>query len=224
MERRIEPRIRKRISCDLQVGDRRFSGLVLDLSETGLFIQTVARPLPGARVRLGLTGGRLGEPLQLEARVARTRLVPPQLRTVARGGLGIHLERPPDAYLEFLEELRNPPKPEPVKLRDDSGASGPAAKASRAQRDSLASKRQTLDRLGKFFAKPPPRPAPSVAERVSDPERPYVKLPRFRIRLVSLEGNGNRSFVVCCENEQDARDRARRELGESWKITSVERI
>jgi hypothetical protein len=66
------------------------------------------------------------EPLLLEARVARTKLVPPQLRSVAQGGIGLHIDLPPQGYLEFYadvtrtelptSERRTKPRPEP-KLR-----------------------------------------------------------------------------------------------------------
>jgi hypothetical protein len=52
MERRRAERIKQRLTCELIIGDRRHPGIVLDISETGLFVQTSASPPPGERARL----------------------------------------------------------------------------------------------------------------------------------------------------------------------------
>ncbi len=62
----------------------------------------------------------------MQARVARQKLVPPQLRSVAQGGIGLHIDLPPQGYLEFYADLtrtelptgerRKKPRPAP-KLR-----------------------------------------------------------------------------------------------------------
>ena len=52
MERRRAERIKQRLTCELIIGDRRHPGIVLDISETGLFVQTSASPPQGERARL----------------------------------------------------------------------------------------------------------------------------------------------------------------------------
>jgi hypothetical protein len=89
----------------LVCGDRRYSGVVLDCSPQGLFVQTSATISPGAMVTVELGVSSQEEPLLLEARVARHKLVPPQLRSVAQGGLGLHIDLPPQGYLEFYAEV-----------------------------------------------------------------------------------------------------------------------
>jgi hypothetical protein len=101
MHRRRHVRTKKRISCTLVSGDRRYSGVVLDCSPQGLFVQTSAQLTPGATVSVELGVSSQQEPLALEARVARHKLVPAQLRSVAQGGLGLHIDLPPQGYLEF---------------------------------------------------------------------------------------------------------------------------
>ena len=39
-----EDRVKQRLTCELVIGDRNHQGIVLDLSKTGLFIQTSASP------------------------------------------------------------------------------------------------------------------------------------------------------------------------------------
>lgn len=78
---------------------------VLDLSSTGLFVQTGARMRPGADVQVRLQLASLSEPLLLHARVARTKQVPTQLTTIAHGGVGLHLRDTPRPYLEAIALL-----------------------------------------------------------------------------------------------------------------------
>jgi hypothetical protein len=49
MQRRRAERIKQRLTCELIIGDRRHPGIVLDISETGIFMQTSASPPPGER-------------------------------------------------------------------------------------------------------------------------------------------------------------------------------
>ena len=105
MQRRRQVRTKKRISCTLVSGDRRYSGVVLDCSPQGLFVQTSAKLSPGSMVDIELGVSTQPEPLLMQARVARQKLVPPQLRSVAQGGIGLHIDLPPQGYLEFFAEL-----------------------------------------------------------------------------------------------------------------------
>jgi hypothetical protein len=107
MQRRRHARTKKRISCTVVSGDRRYSGVVLDCSPQGLFVQTSAHLPPGERVHVELGVSRQEEPMRLEARVARHKQVPPQLRSLAQGGLGLHIDLPPQDYLEFYAEVSN---------------------------------------------------------------------------------------------------------------------
>jgi Tfp pilus assembly protein PilZ len=126
MQRRRHVRTKKRISCTLVSGDQRYSGVVLDCSPQGLFVQTSAKLTLGAMVDIELGVSTQPEPLLVQARVARQKLVPPQLRSVAQGGIGLQIDLPPQGYLEFFAELtrtelptadrRKKPRPEP-KLR-----------------------------------------------------------------------------------------------------------
>jgi len=68
-ERRSD-RIKRRVTCELLVDGRRYRGIVLDLSETGVFVQTEATPTPGAPLRLRFHAAD-GTAFEVEASVAR---------------------------------------------------------------------------------------------------------------------------------------------------------
>ncbi len=125
-ENRIAKRHRWRLPCEVVSEGRSQRAIVLDLSETGLFVQTGTRLPPGVEVevRVLLTDG--AEPTVLRARVARNKQVPPQLTSVARGGVGLKILDAPAAYYETLaslegsDSLRQPnvsPAPQPARTR-----------------------------------------------------------------------------------------------------------
>jgi hypothetical protein len=78
---------------------------VLDLSATGLFVQTGARLKPGVEVEVRLALESVPQPLVLRARVARAKQVPQQLMSVAQGGVGLRLISPPRAYIDALRKF-----------------------------------------------------------------------------------------------------------------------
>lgn len=212
--RRGEPRVRKRIPCLLTVGDREYKGVVLDVSAHGLFVQTVATVKPGTSVRVAIIAPQRDEPLEVETKVARTKLVPPRLRTVAQGGIGLHVAEPPETFRTFVEEVQRPVKVQKVSILSDKPASAPAREE----------KPLTKDRLDRFFAKGlklPRRRSPKGEKTGAGPQR---KLPRWRVQLRQLDGEGQRSFIVSSESEDDARVQVEAELDAGWKIEGIERL
>ena len=101
MTKKRADRIRRRVTCELQLGGRSYRGIVLDLSETGVFVQTEATPPPGTRLRVRLHASG-GIEFEVDATVARRQVAPPQLATVVRGGLGLRVEAPPPAYFKLI--------------------------------------------------------------------------------------------------------------------------
>ena len=117
-ERRRQSRTRKRIACGVVVDGRRHSGIVLDVSDRGLFVQTSARPRPGTEVDVVLNIPSRKESVTILTVVARQKLVPPQLLTVAQGGIGLQLrEDPPVAYHDLLEEMGLSVRPIPSRKK-----------------------------------------------------------------------------------------------------------
>ena len=94
MDTLAEPRYRKRIPCKLRRSRSTFSGLVLDVSRTGLFVQTRAVAKAGDEVEIMLA--RPEAAILLDARVVWQRNVPPQLRRAVEGGFGLQIRYAPE--------------------------------------------------------------------------------------------------------------------------------
>ncbi len=99
------PRFRKRIPCKLSRGRTVFSGLVLDLSRTGLFVQTRAVAKAGNEVEVMLARREPEAPIELDVRVVWQRKVPPQLRGVVEKGFGLQILYAPEPYYALLVEV-----------------------------------------------------------------------------------------------------------------------
>jgi Tfp pilus assembly protein PilZ len=101
VESRVEPRFKKRIPCKLKQGQGTFAGMILDVSRTGLFVRTSAAAKPGEQVDVVLSSG---ERIELSAQVVWQQRVPPRLRSVAEGGLGLKIRYAPEPYFALLAE------------------------------------------------------------------------------------------------------------------------
>jgi Tfp pilus assembly protein PilZ len=108
MNRRRLPRTKMRIACTLHLEESLHSGMVLDVSAGGLFVQTNASPAPGTPLRLELRVPGLSEPIEMQATVARKRIVPPRLRALLKGGIGLQLENPPEEFYALVARLQAP--------------------------------------------------------------------------------------------------------------------
>jgi len=94
-------RTTRHTSCELEVGGKTFTGVIVDLSATGIFVRTNVQPAPGTEVRVVMRrpGGDVWE---LSTRVARTTgrdVVTP------RRGLGLEIEEAPHGYHVFVSTL-----------------------------------------------------------------------------------------------------------------------
>lgn len=104
MHTAADPRFKKRVPCRLQVTGTAHSGMVLNVSRGGLFVQTTAGASPGDSVHLDLAVGD-ADPLPVDARVVWRRVVAPHLRTVSTGGMGLHVQYASDAWFGFVGGL-----------------------------------------------------------------------------------------------------------------------
>jgi len=84
------------------VDGRRYSGVVLNLSQGGLFVQTNADPGRGSALRLELNAPEAQKSIPVSAKVVWKRAVPPQLRYVARGGVGVEIQHADESYYVLL--------------------------------------------------------------------------------------------------------------------------
>ncbi len=104
LEGRLESRYRKRVLCRLKQGPHRFAGVVLNVSRSGLFVQTSASPEIGAEIHVMLNQHTRDTPVALTAEVVWQRRVPPALRSSATGGLGLRIRYAPEPYYGLLAE------------------------------------------------------------------------------------------------------------------------
>ena len=125
--RRRYARVKRRLSCALTSGGRRYTGVVLDVSAHGVFVQTSAKLEPGTMVDLELGIGP-EETLQMQARVARSKLVPAELRSIAKGGLGLHIVIPPEEYFGFYAKVSGTAAPEAMASAKASASAKPEKK------------------------------------------------------------------------------------------------
>ena len=205
MGKQAATRTKKRLTCALVIDGSRLSGIVLDLSANGVFVQTSANPPPGAE--LGLELEIPGEPERtlLVVRVARKKVVPLRLRSVVHGGLGLQIERAPEAYFGYVAQLQ------PAEVAEEPPAVGaPPANASPAV--TVPPKKASPGRRGGSRRGVPPR-VPAAA-----------KQERFRVRVSQISGSRSRSLEVSAASEEEARREAMATAGEGWKILACERV
>jgi len=111
METSAAPRYRKRLSCRLQVTGSVHTGMILNVSRSGMFVQTTASARPGDAAQLDLAV-QDGTAISLETRVIWRRVVPPHLRAVSMGGMGLRIQRASGDYLGFVAALAAPARAE----------------------------------------------------------------------------------------------------------------
>lgn len=104
MATRTLERSKRRMPCRVHAEGRQHNGIVLDLSGSGLFIQTSAKLMPGVHVQIDLSLPGGDAPMTVE--VVRRKQVPAQLLTVAHGGIGVRILSAPEAYYRFLQEVQ----------------------------------------------------------------------------------------------------------------------
>ena len=116
-----EPRFRKRVPCKVQLSGGAYSGMVINVSRGGLFVQTTAGPGPGEPVRVELMAARK-DAIAIAAHVVWRRVVLPHLRTVSHGGLGLRIRTAPDSYYRFLSNVAVPGEAQAEPAADPSAA------------------------------------------------------------------------------------------------------
>ncbi len=101
-QRRAAKRFRRRMACELIADGRPQRAIVLDVSSTGMFVQTSTRLVPGTPVDLQLRFEANDEPIAIRARVVRHRAVPANLTSIAQGGIGLRIVDAPPSFYERL--------------------------------------------------------------------------------------------------------------------------
>lgn len=193
-----EPRVRKRLPCDVTVEGLRHSGMVLNVSPRGLFVQTNAEATPGSEVAIDLTPPDQHQSVALKATVVWKRTVPRQMLTVARGGMGLRIQEASEGYFSFLSAVIRDAGATPV---TPTPAQPPAPRASTrgASRDA---------------AEPLPMPRTPMPPPVS-------KSMRFKVRVSQIAGARTRFVEVTALSTRQAGRLALREVGEGWQVLEV---
>jgi len=127
LDQRRGKRVKRRITCELVIDGKRQAGIVLDVSASGLFVQTAVSAAVGKEVEVHLAATRSSPELTIRARVARGLRVPQQLLAAAGGGLGLRVLDPPPEFAQ----LAGDDEAEPAPGRSPPAAAAPQPKSSK---------------------------------------------------------------------------------------------
>lgn len=105
MQLQPEPRVRRRLPCTLDTTEGHRQGLVLNLSRSGLFVQTNLPPRPGTEVAVDLTGPEVGDRILVHAEVVWRRRLNSRMTGTATSGMGLRLQAPDPGYEALLRGI-----------------------------------------------------------------------------------------------------------------------
>jgi hypothetical protein len=140
MERRTQPRIRRRMECEVHFAGWRHRGVVVDASPHGLFVRTGARPTSAAEVEIRMRLPGRSDAMRLRASPVRMQLAPAPGTGAPRCGMGLRVVEAPESYAAFFhsdampersQDRRGPALRAP--LRERRGTSRPAGDGTRYQ-------------------------------------------------------------------------------------------
>lgn len=186
-------------------------GIVLDVSATGLFVQTASQPRPGTVLDLRLLEGGDRPEMALRVRVARQRKVEPRLAQIQANGVGLHILEAPPAYYEYVAEGERPASggaPGGSGTPRRSGALPGSARSARSARSkrSAGTAPGTSDSSGDGGAHA------GAAEALGD---------TYKVRVSQVEGTRSRTVTVEAASEDAARGAALERVGEGWEVVEV---
>lgn len=197
MQTQSEPRLRKRLHCTLSVDARRHNGLILNLSQRGLFVQTSMPAEPGTLLSIDVHDPIRGEEIPIQAAVVWRRRVPARMKGTNESGMGLRLVSRPDAWQQMMSGMLEPTPAPPDVV---AGSAEPAT-----------------SRVTKHSANPstnPREPAPVV-----DP----APVSTFVVRLAQPGGPRSRRLWIQAATEQAARQEALARAGIGWTILELSR-
>jgi hypothetical protein len=102
VEKRRKPRQQRRLSCELWIAGKRHTGIVRDVSEFGLYVQTRVRAAAGDELELVFAAEGERPELRVNARVARLDRLTAHFATSGAGGMGLEVVRPPRGLTPLL--------------------------------------------------------------------------------------------------------------------------
>jgi hypothetical protein len=106
MQTEIEPRVRKRVPCTINVDGGQHRGFVLNVSRGGLFVQTSLPANPGSLIGIDLSSPVDDALIALSGTVVWRRRISPRMMGINQSGMGVRLDAPPQAWTELIREGR----------------------------------------------------------------------------------------------------------------------
>ena len=203
MPKRVFDRTKRRIPCQLLIEDRRYTGLILDLSAGGFFVQTSADLTPGDALDLEMSLPGDSARITVQVRVARRQVVPARLRSVAQGGVGLRILVAPNALYGYIDALTSGLPYE--------GASSP--KGGKTQSSRTAKQPKHAVTSGPATSEPP---APAAGSAV-----PARSKKRYTATLREKKTGRSRTITLECDTRAQARAEALTQVGDGWEIERV---
>ncbi len=224
MDKRRHRRYKRRLTVDLDLGGQFLRAFIIDLSSSGMFIQTNQSINPGTVVAVRFAPTSTNPMIIVRAVVARRRAVPAHLRAIAASGLGLEvLEAPPEYQSVVLPPLE-------AATRSEKGAASATAPVA-------ASAKKTPPRSAPSPAAPSPSAAPSASSAsksaavspttpaaVPAPAAEEASLRRFKVFATQIGGTRSRTITIESKNGTLARGHALVKLGGDWEILRVDAV
>jgi len=111
----VEPRVKKRLPCTLGHADRHQTGLILNLSQGGLFVQTNMPAEPGSLIDIGFRDPSGEADIDLHGAVIWRRRVSSRMTGRTESGMGVRLLGGTPAYAELLTAFLRRAEPELIR-------------------------------------------------------------------------------------------------------------
>jgi hypothetical protein len=99
------PRFKRRLPCNLAFQGRRDSGIVLNLSEGGLYVQTNLGARRGSIVDVAVQSPSGSQSIALQARVVWKRVKNSHVLGLDRSGLGLEIREPIHEYADLIQDI-----------------------------------------------------------------------------------------------------------------------
>ena len=100
--KRRDHRIKRRFNAEFEVDENHKSGIAMNFSKVGLFLQTTTGAPLGRSIKIHLPLYK-DHKITLSGKVVSKRSNNP-LVTSVKSGIGIEIESPPPEYLQFIEK------------------------------------------------------------------------------------------------------------------------
>jgi hypothetical protein len=105
-ENRMFARSTCRIPCEFSIAGKARSGFVIDISASGVFIQTNAVAEPGAEATITIRPSK-AEPITITATIARKLQGHRSMTTVRAKGIGLSIHNAPEAFFALVANLQS---------------------------------------------------------------------------------------------------------------------